>query len=261
MRILSCWPVLAAAVLFASPAPVSAEKASDADLTKFFEAVVFKSEYESVAPSTYIKKWLQPLRITVSSLAGKVIDKPGGGKELKLQKQRPAAENIKLIQKHLKVLVKLTGVATEDAKKVKKPPNLAIKFLPRLAMGAPFVAKEAPPALLRKLAEPGVCYFLTWAIKSGAIVKGIIVVNNQLPIEAIDACLMEELTQAMGFPNDSDAVMPSVFNQKSTPTTFSRNDQVLIRTLYDKRLAPGAPKDEAMVLVRSVISELNRAIP
>jgi len=254
------WALLILAFLASPGGASAAEKASDAALIKFFEAVVFKSEYKSVAPSKHIKKWLAPLRVTVSSLAGKVVPKASGGKELKLKKQRPAPENIKIIQKHLRTLVKLSGVATEDAKKVKKPPNLSIKFVPRLAMGAPFIAKEAPPKLLKTMARPGVCYFLTWAVKSGAIVKGIIVVNNQMPIEAIDACLLEELTQAMGLPNDSDIVKPSVFNQRATPTRLSRNDRILIRALYDKRMAPGAPRDEAMVLARKVISELNRVV-
>ncbi|MCG8557165.1 MAG: DUF2927 domain-containing protein [Proteobacteria bacterium] len=264
MRLTACLrvPVLALAVLLTAGSPVRAAetRASDAALIGFFEAVVFRSEYESVTPSTRLKKWLQPLRVTVSSLSGKVVPKPSGGKELKLKKQRPAARNIKIIQKHLRTLVRLTGVRTEDAKKVKKPANLAIKFVPRLAMAAPFMAKEAPPDLLKKLAAPGVCYFLTWAVESGAIVKGIIVVNNQLPPEDLEACLLEEMTQVMGLPNDSDLVSPSVFNRSSQPRRLSRSDRILIRTVYDKRMAPGAPKDEAMVLARKIIPELNRVV-
>ena len=44
--------------------------------------------------------------------------------------------------------------------------------------------------------------------------RGLIVVNNELPADQMDACLLEELTQAFGMPNDSDIVTPSVFNQK-----------------------------------------------
>ena len=111
--------------------------------------------------------------------------------------------------------------------------------------------------LLKKLAAPGVCYFLT-AQTQGRIVWGIIAVNNQLSEPEMNACLLEEMTQVLGLPNDSDLVQPSVFNNKTQPIALNRTDQILIRTLYDKRLVPGTDRGRAMAAAAKVIVELDR---
>jgi hypothetical protein len=71
----------------------------------------------------------------------------------------------------------------------------------------------------------------------------------------MDACLLEEMTQAMGLPNDSDLVTPSVFNQKSTQRALSKSDLVLLKTLYDKRLPAGTPRPDALRIGREIMRE------
>jgi len=240
-------------------AAAAAERPTPAELAAFFADVAFGTEYLK-SGSPVIQKWRQPVRIRVSEVEGRLIEKPGGGKELKLGKLKPKPEHIALLRKHLTTLVKLTGVKSESAGTVGKPPNFFIHFVPRLAMHAPFLAKGADPNLLKKLAAPGVCYFLT-AAKKGEIVWATIVVNNQLDPRAMDACLLEELTQALGLPNDSDKVMPSVFNNRATPTALNRTDIILIKTLYDPRLAPGMNKKQAMRRAAKIIAQLDKSLP
>ncbi len=244
--------------LAALPA-AAAERPSPQELAAFFTDVVFGAEYAKTG-STEIKKWLEPIRIRVSEMEGRMIDKPDGGKELKLDKLKPKPEHIALIRKHLKTLLRLTGIKSESAKKVGKPPNFFIKFVPRLAMHAPFLVKDVDPPLLKKLAAPGVCYFLT-AAKKGLIVWATIVVNNALPPEAMDACLLEELTQSLGLPNDSDLVKPSVFNNAATPRELNRTDIILIRTLYDRRLPPGMIKRQALRRINRIVADLDKKLP
>jgi hypothetical protein len=235
--------------------------AADTDikrLTAFFEDVAFGAEYTAKG-SSVVQKWESPLRINVSAMEGKLIDKAGGGKELKLQNATPAAANIDIIRKHLKTLIQVTGIKAESPKDVGKAPNFFIKFVPRLAMHAPFLVKGASPDLLKRLAAPGVCYFLT-AAKEGRIVWATIVVNNALEPAAMTACLLEEMTQALGLPNDSDLVQPSVFNNRSQPVQLGRSDLIVIRTLYDAKLKAGMGKLEAMAIAGSVIAELDRKL-
>jgi hypothetical protein len=235
--------------------------AADADvkrLTQFFEDVVFGSEYLKKG-SPVVQRWEGPVRINVSAMEGKLIDKAGGGKELKLQNATPAAPNIEIIRTHLKTLIQVTGIKAESSEKVGKPPNFFIKFVPRLAMHAPFLVKGASPDLLKRLAAPGVCYFLT-AAKEGRIVWATIVVNNALKPDAMTACLLEEMTQALGLPNDSDLVQPSLFNNRSQPTALGRNDLIVIRTLYDAKLRAGMGKREAMAIAGPIIAELDQKL-
>jgi len=245
----------------AGGAAAAADSPSDKALTTFFESVVFGAEYKDVAKgSTVIKKWVEPIRINVTSIGGKMIDKPDGGKELKLAKRKPSKTEVALIRKHFGRLLKITGLKTESAKKSGKKPNLFIKFVPRRAMHAPFLVPGVDKKMLRRLAAPGVCYFLT-AAKQGRIIWGTIVVNGQLPERDMDACLMEELTQALGLPNDSDIVKPSMFNNRAQPTAINRTDAIMIRTLYDKRLQPGMPRDKAMATAARLIAAWNKKLP
>lgn len=252
-------PLIMAAMVLGSVGIVDPAKANDAsldNLVKHFESVVFGSEYEGVAAATQIQKWVGPVRIGVNAMTGQVKPKEGGGRELKLERVRPSDEQIALVRKHLTTLVKMTGVENEAAdKKADKPANLIIRFLPRLAMAQPFVAKEIDPKLISKLGRAGVCYFVTSSIRSGAMFRGLIVVNNELPLDLMDACLLEELTQAFGMPNDSDIVTPSIFNQKGQLRTHTKTDVAMIKTLYDRRIPAGTPRKDAMRLARDILAE------
>ena len=222
---------------------------------------MFESEYKDAAQgSKVVKKWTGPIRLTVSAMEGKLIPKADGGRELKLEKIRPKKPHVQAIRRHLTTLVGLTGIKTEDSKRVGKPPNLFIKFVPRLAMHAPFLIKGVDPKVLKRLAQAGVCYFLT-AAKGGDIVWGTIIANIEMSDQKIASCLLEELTQSLGLPNDSDLVKPSVFNNRSVLQELTRNDKILIRTLYDKRLKAGTPRVEAMAQIGVLIAEVDAATP
>lgn len=226
-------------------------------MLKHFESVVFGSEYESLLPEgLQIKKWVSPIRIGLNAMEGEVKPKPGGGRELKLKAVRPNETQIDLVLKHLTTLVKLTGVDNEKADSANdKAANLVIRFVPRLAMGQPFIAKDIDPELLAKLGRSGVCYFVTSAIRSGAMFRGLIVVNNELPPDQMDACLLEEMTQVMGLPNDSDIVSPSIFNQKGQMRALTKTDVILLTTLYDRRLPAGTPRVDAVRIAREILTE------
>ncbi len=260
MRIIQSRRAAVIAVIWALSTfwPQHASAAEDLDaLMRHFDNVAFGSEYEGVAQATQTQKWVSPIRISVSAMEGEMLQKPGGKRELKLSRVRPTESQIELIRKHLTNLVKLTGIKSEKADRDKgKPANLYIKFVPRLVMGQPFIAEDVDPNLLKKLGRPGVCYFLTRAIRTGAMFRGLIVVNRELPAEQMDACLLEEMTQVLGLPNDSDIVSPSIFNQTSTLRALSKTDVFLLRTLYDMRLPPGTPRVDALRIGREIMSDL-----
>lgn len=53
------------------------------------------------------------------------------------------------------------------------------------------------------------------------------------------ACIVEETTQIMGLPNDSDWVFPSIANDKSKIELLTGLDYILLKLLYAPDLSPG----------------------
>jgi hypothetical protein len=117
--------------------------------------------------------------------------------------------------------------------------------------------------LLKRLAAQGGCYFLAWPdAKTGTtIVKATIVVNVERRMARKDHCVLEEMTQSLGLPNDANRRWPSIFSNNGQIRTLSRPDKILIKTLYDSRLRPGMPRAEALAEARKVIGELDRRLP
>ena len=230
------------------------------ELLKYFDTIVFQSEFDSVAPSVVVKKWMGPLRVGIRAFEEKVIDKDG--REVRqLKRTKVKKSHIKFIKKHLQSLVRATGLKTEDAKKTGLPPNLMIYFVPRLQMANPYLS-NVEPKLLKKLAAEGGCYFLVWADnKTGKISKATIVVNSERLLLRINHCLLEEMIQSLGLPNDSNLISPSIFSDRSRRTNLTRTDLIILKTLYDPRMKPGLPRDKALVLARTVIGELNATLP
>ena len=246
---------LTAAICMGAPAKAADRPPVD-ELMRHFENVVFGAEIDGIQAVKHVQKWMSPIRVSITSMKGEMINKGGGKRELKLSFVRPDQRYVDMIRRHLTTLVKLTGTVSEKSdKENEKPANFFIKFVPRLAMGQPFIADDVDPDILKRLSRPGVCYFLTRSISTGAMFRSLIVVNNELPADQMDACLLEEMTQAMGMPNDSDLVKPSIFNQESTRRELSESDMLLLQTLYDKRLPAGTPKADAIRIGREIMQE------
>ncbi|MEL7154190.1 MAG: DUF2927 domain-containing protein [Pseudomonadota bacterium] len=70
------------------------------------------------------------------------------------------------------------------------------------------------------------------------------------------ACIQEEIVQSLGLTNDSDLARPSIFNDDQEFAVLTEHDEVLLQVLYDPRLKPGMPADQAMPIVRRILQEL-----
>lgn len=69
------------------------------------------------------------------------------------------------------------------------------------------------------------------------------------------ACVVEELTQVMGLPNDSIKVSPSIFNDRSRDNFLTGLDYILLKILYDQRLPVGVNKQNAMPIVQKIVAD------
>lgn len=69
----------------------------------------------------------------------------------------------------------------------------------------------------------------------------------------LPACVVEELTQVMGLPNDSDWVYPSVANDVSKVELLSGLDYILLKLLYSKQIEAGMSLGATRKAVRKLI--------
>ncbi|WP_432697307.1 DUF2927 domain-containing protein [Marinobacterium sp. YM272] len=102
------------------------------------------------------------------------------------------------------------------------------------------------------------CVARIWSDDGGRIRRALIAIPVDRARERgrLVSCIVEELTQILGLPNDSEKVFPSIFNDKSTDQLLSGLDLVLLRLLYDPRLAPGIGPAELRSRAGKVLTEL-----
>lgn len=67
------------------------------------------------------------------------------------------------------------------------------------------------------------------------------------------ACIVEELTQILGLPNDSEKVFPSIFNDKTPQTLLSGLDAILIKALYSPSLKVGMNAAEVKAPLQALL--------
>ncbi len=70
------------------------------------------------------------------------------------------------------------------------------------------------------------------------------------------SCFHEELAQSLGLPNDSNAARPSIFNDDEEFALLTRQDELMLRILYNPALHPGMTEAEARPIVQTLASRL-----
>ncbi|WP_078487890.1 DUF2927 domain-containing protein [Solemya velesiana gill symbiont] len=109
----------------------------------------------------------------------------------------------------------------------------------------------------RELLDKSVCIARLHATAAGEILRVFIAIppgkaraRGKLP-----ACVVEEITQGLGLPNDSDDLYPSIFNDKSVFDELPPLDKLFLQVLYDPHLVPGMDADQVRPLVRKILKE------
>ncbi|MCX7354490.1 MAG: DUF2927 domain-containing protein [Alphaproteobacteria bacterium] len=218
----------------ASSGGVQARTAEEADkLTRFFDIVVFGNEIPGLAPAERVRKWTVPIRYKIAGT--------------NVAEWRP------VIQRHAATLTGLTGISYQEIGPKEAGENLVVMLVPRDKMAEAGALVEKDPAKLRAVLSQtrGGCYFLSYS-KEDRIIYAAVVANVEGPKPMLEKCLLEELTQMMGLPNDSNQVSPSVFNDSERQMTLSPGDVAMVKALYDPALKPGTPRAEALAFVRKL---------
>ena len=232
--------ILIAAAAFTARAEEGPRR-SVPEVLRYFDTIVFGSEAFPEFAADRIAKWEGPVSI---GIRGRVVPRYA-----------------KMLMSHLQRLAWATGLRFDpflSDREKGRAAGIDVVFLKKAEMKnvmIPGVEKR----IIDDLAASGGCYFLTFRKPESRIVKGVVVVNVERTDAAIDHCLLEELTQTMGLPNDSDLLRPSLFSDRDRLVEYAPVDRLLIRTLYDHRMAAGLPREKALLVARTILTELMTA--
>ena len=202
-----------------------------------FIDIALNNEYSSDVSS--LRKWTQPI---FYSIIHRTADKD---------------LHQRITESHLDHLARITGldirpVVTESA------PNLTIIFstekLISQELKQDFLLNNQQQIVV--LSRHSVC-LARFSVHPDSSIKQatvIIPVDRARAHAKLLSCVVEELTQIMGLPNDSDKVFPSIFNDKSHDDYLSGLDFLLLKLLY-------RPEIKAGMNVEQVNKQLSRIIP
>ncbi|MCK5664499.1 MAG: DUF2927 domain-containing protein [Thiotrichaceae bacterium] len=162
---------------------------------------------------------------------------------------------------HMQQLSDITGLKIKQTKQLSKA-NLVVIFSKEATMAGDFLGmtglKSSPS--LKKSIRGNVCLAFSVFNASGQIKKAtvLVAVDKAREKAGLVSCIVEELSEIMGLPNDSEKVYPSIFNDYSTDALLTGLDYVLLKILYDRRIKPGMNKQQLMPIVNKIISKLWR---
>lgn len=159
------------------------------------------------------------------------------------------------IAAHFRAIQALTGITVTPASKPERA-TLRMGFYPRADFVKMPGRKDDPE--FQRWVNTSACITLAVADakEAGRIAAGAIAIGIDIPESQRDHCILEEIVQVLGLPNDACHYRPSLFCEDDRVFALTRADQILLRTLYDRRLTPGMARDEARPIFREIIGEL-----
>jgi len=233
------------AVAGCQSAPTS-DGLTDDDYVDNFETIVFYREFDPEVMEHQLTRWESPLRV---ALVGDV-------------NERYKAYAID----HLGEMSEMSGLPVDLASPTDA--NVVVILSPqpfdqalttyRKIYRPFFISDLSMERITAEMRIEATCYgrIVTAEDDPNEIVGAVILIPTDLGRFIVRACIIEELTQAMGLFNDSDSVEPSIFNDSSANMTLTAHDRILFRLLYDRRLHTGMSWSEAEPIVRQALAEI-----
>lgn len=209
----------------------------NAFITNSFFEIALGSEYGGVALT--IRKWVKPIRIYVEHQVGDV------------------ALHDSLLNAQIADLRQITGV---DIKRVRSPNQANIKYYFTSQKKLPQLVKKVSGSASLKHLKTAVCMATMRANANGSTHSAAIYIPvNQARMHAkLPACIVEELTQVLGLPRDSDAVYPSIFNDHTPNQTLTGLDVVLLKILYSSQVQVGMNRAQLRPVLKRVLKTLRK---
>ena len=211
-------------------------------LIEAFVDIALGSEYE--AKRRQVRKWTAPIAYALIHHAD------------------DSALHERLIQTHFAHLAELTGLSIRPAASIEAANILVVLTLEsRLKDDLQHYFGWNSADQRDKFFREAVCLgTFSSSRRNGRITRAVVIIpaDRARARGKLPACVVEELTQVLGLPNDSDKVFPSVFNDHSTDVFLSGLDILLLKLLYDHRIRHGMEEAALRPLLRTIATEITR---
>lgn len=215
----------------------SANWQAPAFIEQSFYEVALGGEYRDGALK--VRKWRQGIKLYVEHQVG----------DKKLHDQ--------LLDAHLQHLEQITGVAIT---RVASRSAANVEYY--------FTSQQALPKLVRARAGKRSASHLRGAVCIATFshnkryeitsAKVFIPVDQARMHAKLLACIVEEITQVMGLPRDSEKVFPSIFNDRTPNNLLTGLDEILLRLLYSPSVKPGMSRQQLRPVLRKLIKQLQQ---
>lgn len=203
-------------------------------LQQAFEEVALRSEYAS-APQA-VRKWRKPVKVWLVHHADQ------------------SEEHATLARYHLEHLAKLTGLPVTMAASAAEA-NMTIVFS-HLQLWRNDIALISGNLRLKPPPDAA-CMFGLDLDDQKAIRRAwvVIPVDHAQEHRLLLSCIVEEVTQAMGLPNDSDKVFPSIFNDRTPETLLTGLDALLLKMLYHPKIKAGMRASQVRPILAGILQQ------
>ncbi len=228
---------------------------TDRDLARNFLQIAFFDEFTNVGgrlvaqrSEIQLHRWQGAVRLAVEFGRSIPVE----------QRERDRADIAALVDR----IAALTGL---PIRMTDFRPNFTVLILnenERRASGSelmrlvPNLSAEARDSAVNMAPDTYCTVFAVSPANSAIYARAIAVLRGELPDILRLSCLHEEIAQGLGLVNDSPAARPSIFNDNDEFATLTRQDDLMLRILYDARLRPGMTLSEATPIVESIAAEL-----
>ncbi|MFM2597939.1 DUF2927 domain-containing protein [Vibrio fortis] len=202
-----------------------------------FYSVALEHEYTS--GNHPLAKWNQPIRIW--------LDHRVGDEELHQE----------LAELHVQHLAQITGLSIEF---VSKQSQANVHWIYTRESKWTKEAKSALNLRSTQHLNTAICTAGYTTNATGHIVSAAIVIPVDLARNRgkLLACVVEEITQALGLPNDSEHAYPSIFNDHTPEELLAPLDVVLLKLLYEPDLKAGMTLSEVKPVVKRFLREYQK---
>jgi len=217
---------------------------SNAEILRNFDVIAFQNEVRNI-PNPRVTKWVRPIR------AYKQFD------------ETIAPEMEDFLDKHMRRLADVTGLDIEYVNDAQSANFLIIftrraDYLPTALKHVKPGERGVPRDIARRLSRTNCLGVFSVRPSNSELEHAVVVipVDHVLARGLMTRCIVEETTQSLGLPNDSDDANPSVFNDTSRLKDLSAHDLLLLRLLYHPDLEVGTPRRAALLTAARLLPQL-----
>ncbi|MBF0447200.1 MAG: DUF2927 domain-containing protein [Magnetococcales bacterium] len=221
---------------------------SDRQIVENFDRIAFGNEFTKERFSR-VRKWVDPIRFGIQGQYPDYFESDVMQHAQDLQ--QITGHPVSLYYSHG---LQKKGTLAKDFDK--KNVNVLLFYLPNDKIpGALLKYFDHNREDLQQKIKTSTC-FARYFRRKNEIRGAVVVFPSHHSRQVMRACVVEELAQIMGLPNDSNAVEPSIFNDTSPYLELTEQDRLLLKILYNPQITFNMEREQALQKALEILPAL-----